>query len=1038
MRQSKTSNPATSGGAALNISLGNRQKPASKNETEEPQKTPSDSPSATGENDVKTVDKIVPQKSMMVEIIPVKILKKEEKNETRESEEDRGREEIDPKEKEHLKQEFEVYYAHKLELIRKGEKDLVPSRRKKELTQEKKEAKLERRTNFFKHLMGGDRRNFWGTGYYTFLRDKLFPDYQLVIDHKVDVVQNEIAASIEATNKGLGEIIEKLTAAMAVADQDTGDALQYINQSEQALIEAIEKRKNASSTLKEYGKDVHDDYMIRYDEVLLTYQKLISDLKTQMGGIKDDRAKFQKITDGLSAQQTILNDFNIQVHNTSDVVELISLQENKFAELTVQTEEMLTKATETKRSRAAVDGIGVETVVKTGKKDLSALDSEVAEIKRKEIAKREEIARKKAEEERLKREAEERKKAEDQKRKQDEAVPSIFIRKSRGQLKNSEYYVEKNWNPRGKIKGSKEEELITKNEATTPIDGSKLNSPVVKKFFEDYKKVCDASLNAWYKKQNVTDPSKKLTSSMYVNAAKRIYLKYGDLKYIAPAELAMAQGTIESGLGLNGSNPYKNPYNVGETDKGPKYWVVDMTTPEIGIYFYMDLLAHDYLSKRTLDELLDWYVNEDEYRYAASPHYEVELKSALGMVGMMRDNRMLTAAVGKNKPNNDQNAVFVRGMLAKLNYNQQDLGAAILAFQKEKMCPPPTAKQHDVLYNVMSAKSRDQYFQKEKIWTDGVLGIKGPGVGFLYYLTYMGNSTASLFPENKSEADNKHVSYIYKYYANYLKSAIDVETLAKYLLPYCKYFASDVLFGLNKLDTKKQAYLSYWLALKSDDKVLKHFDTKLLNKMEAATNPAKTKSDNNYIKIQWERIKIALGLVASTKTTSAKVDVEKTNLGSQAGKTLAQGIQVAKINSGTQLVNPSGGKLRGQDKFGDGHYGASRDGGSRKHMGIDILTTIGQDLVSPVDGTATYVKGTKGTVDIIPSNKTLGITKIRLLYINSDLKVGTSFPVVAGQTVIGTAANLETLGYSKGMTPHTHVQVRKNDQWIDPTPYFFK
>ncbi|WP_460692271.1 FG-GAP-like repeat-containing protein [Mucilaginibacter puniceus] len=146
-------------------------------------------------------------------------------------------------------------------------------------------------------------------------------------------------------------------------------------------------------------------------------------------------------------------------------------------------------------------------------------------------------------------------------------------------------------------------------------------------------------------------------------------------------------------------------------------------------------------------------------------------------------------------------------------------------------------------------------------------------------------------------------------------------------------------------------------------------------------------------------------------------------------------------NQGNVLVNPSGGALRGQDLYGNGHFGASRDGGTRLHLGIDIITVIGQPIVSPISGKAVNYRGAtsgKPMVDIIPFDRSRGIDKIRILYVNSRPGVVLLSPynVKAGQ-VIGTAANLGDLGYPKNIIPHVHTQIWQNGRWIDPTPYFF-
>jgi murein DD-endopeptidase MepM/ murein hydrolase activator NlpD len=145
---------------------------------------------------------------------------------------------------------------------------------------------------------------------------------------------------------------------------------------------------------------------------------------------------------------------------------------------------------------------------------------------------------------------------------------------------------------------------------------------------------------------------------------------------------------------------------------------------------------------------------------------------------------------------------------------------------------------------------------------------------------------------------------------------------------------------------------------------------------------------------------------------------------------------VQSYNQGT-LTNPTGGGIR-NDSAGEGHYGADR--GDRPHLGLDLTTTNGQNIVSPVDGTAVNFTGAKTgypIVDITPSDASLGIDKIRILYVNAPggAQLGTSYNISAGQT-IGSAANLQSLGYSNGVTPHAHVQVYVGGRPVDPAPYF--
>ena len=141
------------------------------------------------------------------------------------------------------------------------------------------------------------------------------------------------------------------------------------------------------------------------------------------------------------------------------------------------------------------------------------------------------------------------------------------------------------------------------------------------------------------------------------------------------------------------------------------------------------------------------------------------------------------------------------------------------------------------------------------------------------------------------------------------------------------------------------------------------------------------------------------------------------------------------------LINPSGGVIRQQDGFGDGNFGASRDGGTRDHAGIDITTVVGQDIVAPLSGTAVnFVGATSGIpmLEITPDTPILGVERIRILYVDMPQGVAewTPYRVNAGDN-IGTAADLPALGYPQGITPHIHVEVFSGGQRVDPTPFFF-
>lgn len=127
-------------------------------------------------------------------------------------------------------------------------------------------------------------------------------------------------------------------------------------------------------------------------------------------------------------------------------------------------------------------------------------------------------------------------------------------------------------------------------------------------------------------------------------------------------------------------------------------------------------------------------------------------------------------------------------------------------------------------------------------------------------------------------------------------------------------------------------------------------------------------------------------------------------------------------------------KLRISDKFGPGHYGASR--GSRKHSGIDIVVFGSQRIISPFEGVIKRIAypysddlGWKG-VEIVGTGDFKGV-KIKMFYLTINKKVGDK--IRTGE-VIGHAQDLNPR--YKGITPHVHLELYLSGIKVDPTPYF--
>ncbi|MCX2742669.1 hypothetical protein OO013_02265 [Mangrovivirga sp. M17] len=149
------------------------------------------------------------------------------------------------------------------------------------------------------------------------------------------------------------------------------------------------------------------------------------------------------------------------------------------------------------------------------------------------------------------------------------------------------------------------------------------------KFFEDYRddaqKYLDRPNMVWTVKTNLTGES-------IANAARRTYLKYGrDFSKVLPVSFVLAQAQLETSLGVKTKGNRNNAFNIGEYDGGTQDWVEKITDPEMGTAMYMDLMAEDYLSKRTPEELLKdgGYLNEDDNRYASDKKYEEGLRNQI-------------------------------------------------------------------------------------------------------------------------------------------------------------------------------------------------------------------------------------------------------------------------------------------------------------------------------------------------------------------------------------------------------------------------
>jgi hypothetical protein len=121
------------------------------------------------------------------------------------------------------------------------------------------------------------------------------------------------------------------------------------------------------------------------------------------------------------------------------------------------------------------------------------------------------------------------------------------------------------------------------------------------------------------------------------------------------------------------------------------------------------------------------------------------------------------------------------------------------------------------------------------------------------------------------------------------------------------------------------------------------------------------------------------------------------------------------------LVNPTGHAPREHDAFGDGSFGASRDGGVRRHAGVDYVADVGQAVVAPISGFVSKI-GFPYADDqqlryVEIENPALSMSA-RVFYVDPQVEVGQAVRLGAP---IGVAQDLQAR--YRGITEHVHLEV---------------
>lgn len=105
-------------------------------------------------------------------------------------------------------------------------------------------------------------------------------------------------------------------------------------------------------------------------------------------------------------------------------------------------------------------------------------------------------------------------------------------------------------------------------------------------------------------------------------------------KYGIPISFTLAQGEIESHFGTTGLAYRTNSvWNVGAFDD---YTLNDIqhkfNNPNDSVNPYLDLLVNNYLPSKSIEDLLENFVDINGNRYASDTYYETKLKSKIDYI----------------------------------------------------------------------------------------------------------------------------------------------------------------------------------------------------------------------------------------------------------------------------------------------------------------------------------------------------------------------------------------------------------------------
>ena len=130
------------------------------------------------------------------------------------------------------------------------------------------------------------------------------------------------------------------------------------------------------------------------------------------------------------------------------------------------------------------------------------------------------------------------------------------------------------------------------------------------------------------------------------------------------------------------------------------------------------------------------------------------------------------------------------------------------------------------------------------------------------------------------------------------------------------------------------------------------------------------------------------------------------------------------------IANPTGRAPRQADAYGEGCFHATRDGGERRHEGVDYVASAGQVVEAPISGFVSkigYAYPDDQTLRYVEiDNPALHLTA-RVFYVDPNVAVGDA---VAVGRPIGQAHSLQRR-YPRGITDHVHLEIAEGGKKVD-------